>query len=95
MKRSKIEALIEEALAAFGAHGVVLPPFAAWSPEEWRALGDETLAMRRNLLGWNIAEFTRDDFDRAGIVVFTTRMGDFRDLAKADAGAFTARNSSS
>lgn len=80
MKRSKIDSVIDEAHAAFSRHGLRLPPFARWSPGEWRARGDDTLAMRHSFLGWNVVEFIEDGFDRSGIAVFTTRMGDHRAL---------------
>ena len=81
MRRSEIETIIDETLEILGAHGVVLPPFAHWTPDEWRLKGEATRTMRERFLGWNVVAFEPDDFRRSGIVVFTTRMGDHRDLA--------------
>jgi len=81
MRRSEIDAIIDETIEIFAAHGAVLPPFAHWTPEEWRAKGEATRIMRRRFLGWNVVAFEPGRFERSGIVVFTTRMGDHRMLA--------------
>ena len=35
MKRSEINALIENALTLLHAHQIRLPPFAYWTPADW------------------------------------------------------------
>jgi D-lyxose ketol-isomerase len=80
MRRSQIETIIDKSQAAMMRLGCPLPPFAAWTPDDWRSRAAETATMRANFLGWNIVEFAKDDFFAKGIAVFTTRMGDYRDL---------------
>lgn len=80
MRRSEIEAIIDETLEIMGAHGVVLPPFAHWTPDEWRLKGEATHLLRERMLGWNVVAFDPSDFYRSGIALFTTRMGDYRAL---------------
>jgi D-lyxose ketol-isomerase len=81
MRRSEIDAIIDETLDVFAREGVVLPPFAHWTPGTWRAKGEATRTMRERCLGWNVVAFEPGRFERSGIVVFTTRMGDHRGLA--------------
>jgi D-lyxose ketol-isomerase len=75
MKRSEINALIDDAIAVLSKHQVTLPPFAYWSPEEWAKKGDECDEIRQCKLGWDITDFGSGDFDRVGLVVFTVRNG--------------------
>ncbi len=37
MKRSEINAIIREADDFIRSHGFSLPPFAHWTPDEWKA----------------------------------------------------------
>lgn len=82
MKRSEIEAIIGKSLAMMASQRFYLPPFAGWTPEQWREQAEPTRAMRAAGVGWNIVEFEKDAFFRSGIAVFTLRMGDYRDLPK-------------
>lgn len=78
MKRSKINALIDDAIAVLSKHQVTLPPFAYWSPAEWAKKGEECDEIRQCKLGWDITDFGSGDFDRVGLVVFTVRNGHHR-----------------
>lgn len=75
MKRSKINALIEEAKALLHRNHMRLPPFAYWSPKEWEDKGAECEGIRQCGLGWDITDFGSGDFDKIGLVVFTVRNG--------------------
>lgn len=75
MKRSQINALIEETKNLLHRHGMRLPPFAYWSPADWKKKGPECDEIRRCGLGWDITDFGSGDFDRIGLVVFTVRNG--------------------
>lgn len=75
MKRSKINALIEEAKVLLHKNGIRLPPFAYWSPAEWKAKGTECDEIRRCGLGWDITDFGSGRFEEVGLVVFTVRNG--------------------
>ena len=75
MKRSQINALIDDAISQLHEHHIRLPPFAYWTPEQWRLKGTECDEIRQCKLGWDITDFGSDDFDQVGLVVFTVRNG--------------------
>ncbi len=55
--------------------GFFLPPFAYWTPEQWRAKGGESAEIVRNLMGWDITDFGCGAFDKFGLFLFTIRNG--------------------
>lgn len=75
MKRSEINALIDDAIGLLHDHKIRLPPFAYWSPAEWAAKGPECDEIRACKLGWDITDFGSGEFDNVGLVVFTVRNG--------------------
>jgi len=75
MKRSRINALIRDALSFFAEHQFHLPPFATWTPEDWSRKGEACREIVVRQLGWDITEFGRGDFDRLGLLLFTLRNG--------------------
>jgi D-lyxose ketol-isomerase len=75
MKRSQVNALVDDAIELLHAHQMRLPPFAYWSPPEWETKGAECDEIRRCKLGWDITDFGSGEFDRVGLVVFTVRNG--------------------
>lgn len=75
MKRSEINAAIERAKAALAKNGFHLPPFAFWTPDEWRAKGAECDEIRACKLGWDVTDFASGDFGRVGLTAFTIRNG--------------------
>ena len=75
MKRSEINALIDNAMELLRKHQVRLPPFAYWSPSEWKKKGTECDEIRECKLGWDITDFGLGAFDQIGLVVFTARNG--------------------
>lgn len=75
MKRSKVNALIDEAIELLHQHQIRLPPFAYWSPTEWATKGPECDEIRKCNLGWDITDFGSAKFDEVGLVVFTVRNG--------------------
>ncbi len=81
MKRSEINGLIEEAIAFFSRHGYHLPPFAHWSPDDWRTMGPEAEEIRRCHLGWDLTDFGSGDFQKVGLLLFTVRNGNLADKA--------------
>lgn len=46
MKRSRINAIMQEAADLIARHGFVLPPFAHWSPDDFRARAPGTRRRR-------------------------------------------------
>lgn len=79
MKRSEINTLIREAIEFLNTHHFRLPPFAFWTPEDWRKKGPEVNEIRRNHLGWDVTDFGGGDFHRLGLTVFTVRNGNIND----------------
>ena len=80
MKRSFIDARVDAMLALCQRHGVTLPPFASWSEDEYRADPAAARRIAEGGLGWNIVEFSPGSYAKEGLSVFTTRMGDWRQL---------------
>lgn len=79
MKRSDINHAITEAREMISRHGFVLPPFADWSPEDFRSRRDaERIVAAR--MGWDVTDFGLGDFERTGLVLFTLRNGSLADL---------------
>lgn len=75
MKRSQINKLIVEAKAFFHEYAFILPPFGYWSPKEWHAIGSEANEIRECALGWDLTDFGSGDFNKVGLLLFTTRNG--------------------
>jgi D-lyxose ketol-isomerase len=75
MKRSEINRYISEAAAFFAANMFALPPFASWTPEDWRHLGNEAIELRTQHLGWDVTDFNSGDFNARGLTLFTIRNG--------------------
>jgi D-lyxose ketol-isomerase len=82
MKRSEINAILADAEAFFERFGQKLPPFAAWTAEDWRARRAEAGRILDARLGWDITDFGRGDFARFGLVLFTVRNGRIEDLKR-------------
>lgn len=75
MKRSEINALIDDAIQLLHSHQIRLPPFAYWTREDWAGKGFECDEIRQCKLGWDITDFGSGDFEHVGLVVFTIRNG--------------------
>jgi D-lyxose ketol-isomerase len=78
MKRSVVNRHIREFKEFLAGMRFTLPPFAYWSPGDWESKGREYDEIRDNLLGWDITDFGRDDFDKFGFFLFTIRNGNVR-----------------
>jgi len=77
MKRSEINALIRDAEAFFESFQFRLPPWAFWSPEDWRGMGDTEVVLHQ--LGWDLTDYGAGDFESRGLILFTLRNGDLAD----------------
>lgn len=75
MKRSTVNALIDESIKLLHQHQVRLPPFAYWSAADWATKGPECDEIRKCNLGWDITDFGSGKFDEIGLIVFTVRNG--------------------
>ena len=81
MKRSEINGFIREAEDFYRQYRFSLPPFAAWSPEDWQSKGREADEIRSNNLGWDLTDFGSGDFLKIGLFLFTVRNGNVADPA--------------
>ena len=75
MKRSKINVCIREMEVLLKEHGVYLPPFCYWTPDEWRSKNHEYDEIRDNMLGWDITDYGLEDWDHIGFALITLRNG--------------------
>ena len=77
MKRSELNQILRDAVAFIGEMKFLLPPFAYWTPEEWKERGHEYDEIRDNMLGWDITDFGHGDYRNLGLLMFTIRNGNF------------------
>jgi D-lyxose ketol-isomerase len=75
MKRSEINQAIAEAAQFFARQGFTLPPFAAWTPQQWSGVGEEARELRAQRLGWDVTDFHGGRFATLGLTLFTLRNG--------------------
>ena len=75
MQRSKINSLMREAIEFLRASQFSLPPWAFWSPDDWRTAGPEADEIRDCQLGWDLTDFGAGKFEELGLVIFTLRNG--------------------
>lgn len=75
MKRSRINAIIQETDTFLRERMFHLPPFAYWTPADWEQKGPEAGEIVEAHLGWDITDFGQGDFDKVGLFVFTIRNG--------------------
>lgn len=75
MKRSIINNYIREAKDYINRMKFVLPPFAYWTPDEWKNRGSEYDEIRENGLGWDLTDFGSFDYEKIGLFLFTLRNG--------------------
>ncbi len=80
MKRSRINEIIRESEAFIRSHGFILPPFANWTPEEFKARKDEARAIIDARNGWDITDYGAGRYDEMGLFLFTLRNGRLADL---------------
>jgi D-lyxose ketol-isomerase len=82
MKRSEINEIMRKGGRFMKRMNFLLPPFAWWSPEDWKRKGPECADIVRQQLGWDITDFGSGDFDKVGLFIFTIRNGTFAELKK-------------
>lgn len=82
MKRSRINAIMDEAQEMIRSHGFALPPFAYWSPEQFAARKDEAAQVIAARNGWDITDYGAGRYDEMGLFLFTLRNGLLGDLQR-------------
>lgn len=75
MKRSEINQLISSSIEFFNEMNFKLPPWAYWTPEEWKGKNDTSSEIVDNMLGWDLTDFGSGDFHKQGLILFTIRNG--------------------
>ena len=78
MKRSIINGYIREAKDFISKMQFALPPFAFWTPDEWKNKGPEYDEIRNNQLGWDLTDFGNGDYEKLGLFLFTIRNGNIQ-----------------
>ena len=81
MKRSRINEIMAEADVMIRHYGFVLPPFAYWTPDEFRARRDVDRIVQSRV-GWDITDYGQGRYDRMGLFLFTLRNGSLADLQR-------------
>jgi len=79
MKRSEINAITQEVKQLIAEQNFHLPPFAYWSPDQWRSKGEECREIVDAGLGWDIIDFGSGKFREIGLALFTIRNGVYGD----------------
>jgi D-lyxose ketol-isomerase len=80
MKRSEINRIMRDAIAFLEERQFYLPPFAFWTPGDWRSRGTEAAEIVETQMGWDITDFGGGDFCRLGLFMFTLRNGRLENL---------------
>lgn len=75
MKRSEINAVIQELEGLLEKHQFMLPPYLSFTPEEWKEKGREYQEIRDNALGWDVTDYGLGDFYKTGLALITLRNG--------------------
>lgn len=82
MRRSRINQIMAAADELIRHHGFALPPFAYWTPEEFRARKDVAARVIAARCGWDITDYGQGRFDQMGLFLFTLRNGSLDDLRR-------------
>ena len=78
MKRSEINQLILSSIDFFNRMNFKLPPWAYWTPEDWKGKYDSCSEIVDNMLGWDLTDFGSGDFYRRGLILFSIRNGNIK-----------------
>ena len=78
MKRSEINAVLQEMERMIQEYRFSLPAFCHFTPEEWQTKGHDYDEVRDNFIGWNITDYGLGRFDEVGFSLITLRNGNLR-----------------
>lgn len=79
MKRSQINQIIRENVEFIKSHGFNLPPFADYTPDQWKELDHSYDEIRDHMLGWDITDYGLGDYENVGLFLFTIRNGSLKE----------------
>lgn len=82
MKRSRINQIMSEADDMIRRYGFVLPPFAYWTPDQFKARKDIAANVIDARCGWDITDYGAGRYDEMGLFLFTLRNGRLADLQR-------------
>jgi D-lyxose ketol-isomerase len=80
MKRSTINTIMAQAHDLIRSHGFVLPPFAHWTPQEFKDRSQSARHVIDARCGWDITDYGAGRYDEMGLFLFTLRNGLLADL---------------
>lgn len=80
MKRSEINRIMKDAIRFIKEQKFHLPKFAFWTMDDWKSKGDEVKEIVENHLGWDITDFGSENFYKIGLLTFTFRNGNLKDV---------------
>ena len=75
MKRSEINNYIHEAEIIFKMNNFRLPPWAAWTIEEWQKNKQLCKNIFESSLGWDLTDFGSGNYLTTGLLLVTIRNG--------------------
>jgi len=75
MKRSELNEILKQSIEFIQISSFFLPPFAYWTLEDWIKPGRDAKEIVECQLGWDITDFSSDNFEKYGLVLFTLRNG--------------------
>jgi D-lyxose ketol-isomerase len=78
LKRSVINASIDQAAEAFARFHMALPPWASWTVADWCDKGHEFDEIRHCMLGWDVTDFGSGQLKQIGRTLLTLRNGTSR-----------------
>lgn len=82
MKRSEINNAIEYVIEKCKDFKLPLPPFAYYTPEDWKKVTRDEEELVENMLGWDVTDFGTEKFMEVGLTVFVFRNGNFNNKKK-------------
>ena len=82
MKRSRVNQIIAQADEMIRSFGFVLPPFAYWPPDAFKARAGGARHVIDSRCGWDITDYGAGRFDEMGLFLFTLRNGLLSDLKR-------------
>lgn len=77
MKRSDINEIIKYTIKATEYFKIPLPPFAYYTPDDWKRVQKDEAEIVDNMLGWDVTDFDTNDFLHTGLTAFTFRNGNY------------------
>jgi D-lyxose ketol-isomerase len=82
MKRSRVNDIMAAADEMIRHYGFVLPHFARWSPDEFKANAPRASRVIQGRCGWDITDYGQGRYDQMGLFLFTLRNGSLADLRR-------------